>query len=163
MSILQDAGLSLPPNRTIQNLSDDQAASTLHNEVDVALDLHPGAPTEIPDREIQNWPAPAALKLVKVQRDVPGKVGRLPLEVPNSFFSFGLTASNEVLSISRCNDYRWRYHEQNGRYLRTKLDLSFWFLNDPGITKVSVYETTVVDDKWSLRKIGDVQILHAGF
>jgi len=158
VNILQDTGLFFPANRTLQDLSLEQSTSTSHTEVIISLDLLPGAPIEVPEREIQKWTAPATVKLVRIRPNAPHGIGRIQLEMANNFWLFGLTASNEIRSISHTADQRWLSREQAGMYIRPKLNLTAWLLGDPGITKVGVYESIRTDQKWSLRKIGDVEL-----
>ena len=103
-SILQSAGLHLPPNWTLARESEIYASSDSLTEVKIAWDVLPGAPARIRERDVDAWKTSGSLVLKSVTTKVPGSFGRLDLLMPLTVWGVCLTAEDEVCGITRQGD-----------------------------------------------------------
>jgi hypothetical protein len=159
VAILHDAGLSLPPGRSLSDQSRYEAPVATHAEVTILWDERPGAPERIPVEESDKWPVFDTLRLENFHSNLPGPPGRINLEMRGQIFIFGLTDANEIRSVGWVADTRFEGTEDGyGSRLRTKIPLRTWFPEDSSITKFGVYEAIHNYELFSLRKIGEVHL-----
>jgi hypothetical protein len=156
---LTAAGLHLPSNTTLDDLSKLTASEPTHMQAVIYWDVLPGAPNRVLHNEIKNWTRPSTLTVIHIVRDVPKSAGKIPRDMPDALWIVGLSAAKEVRSIGRTDDARW-FHADDGTEdsFETKQMLRVDLRNDSTITSFVLCESGYEDEKWLLRKIGEVEI-----